>query len=193
MLFRPGVSSRLQASSQLLWIVVGFTHAEGEPEAAKTLRSPKNLRSSSRGPEEWRLLNLIYCCSLSLESHGVLSMWWDFWISRVRKKDLKHLHLGYWLVIRSEEGYKLSWLFERALNQESVNDWVNPCSKGAMWSKSSLLCRLGTVSAPTALLSFLQKDVKNWSSLSSDVNQRGLARKLLRLDGIFFFPFIIIF
>lgn len=43
-------------------------------------------------------------------------------MSQVRKKDLKYLHLGYWLVFRSEEGYELSWLFERALNQESVND-----------------------------------------------------------------------
>lgn len=45
--------------------------------------------------------------------------------------------------------------------------------------QSSLLCRLGAVSAPTALLSFLQKNVKNGSSSSSDVNQRDLAGKLL--------------
>lgn len=113
-------------------------------------------------------------------------MWWAFWISQVRQKDLKYLHLGYWLVLRSQEGSELSWLFERAPNQESVNDWVNPCSKWGMRSKSSLLCRLGAASAPTALLSLLEKNAKNWSSSSSDVNQKDLARKFLRLDGIFF-------
>lgn len=170
-----------------MWIVVGFTHGGGEPEAAKNLRSPKTLEEQQRpwGIETTQL-NLVLL-PLFREPWCHLSMWWAFWISRVGKKDFKYLHLGYWLVLRSEEGYEVSWLFERALNQESVNDWVSPWSKGEMWSKSSLLRRLGAASAPTALLSFLQKDVKNWSS--SDVNQRELGRKLLRLDGIFFFFF----
>lgn len=121
-----------------------------------------------------------------------LRVWWALCISPVRKQDLKYLHLCYWLVLRSGEGCELSWLSERALNQESVNDWAIPCSKGGMWSKSSLLCRLGAASAPAALLSFLQKDVKNWSSSSSDVNQKDLARKFLRLEGILFKGFFII-
>lgn len=62
MLFHP----RLQATSQLLghmWIAVGFTHGGEEPggrtKSSKKFEVSENLRSSSRGPEEWRLLSLI--------------------------------------------------------------------------------------------------------------------------------------